>query len=88
MKVEELRKLDDKSSRSHKLRTVFNLKNDQKAENVKAFLDELMAVYPYPIRMIPTNNGKESTNCFCRGRKQPSGKYIFGHLCQRLVIGY
>ncbi|MGC9052474.1 MAG: hypothetical protein ACP5KS_01185 [Candidatus Hydrogenedens sp.] len=65
-KREDLR---DKSSRPHKLQTMFYLKYDHSAKSAKAFLDEVRAVCPYPIYTVLPENGKEFTDRFCRGRK-------------------
>jgi len=50
------------------------------------FLNEAKAFYPYDITKLLTDNGKEFTDRFTNGRKEPSGNHKFDVECKKHQI--
>jgi len=62
------------------------LKANKNAKSAVTFLNEAKAFYPYPITKLLTDNGKEFTDRFTNGRKEPSGNHKFDVECKKHQI--
>jgi len=62
------------------------LKTHKNAKSAVEFLNEINAFYPYPITKLLTDNGKEFTDRFIKGRKEPSGNHPFDVECKNHQI--
>jgi len=62
------------------------LKTHKSAQSAVEFLNEINAFYPYPITKLLTDNGKEFTDRFIKGRKEPSGNHKFDVECKKHQI--
>jgi len=62
------------------------LKTHKSAQSSVEFLKEINAFYPYPITKLLTDNGKEFTDRFIKGRKEPSGNHPFDVECKNHQI--
>ena len=57
---------------------------DEKSKESSAdFVKEIIEFFPFKITKILTDNGKEFTDKFSKGRKKPSGKHIFDMVCSK-----
>ena len=59
-----------------------SMKSNKEAKSAVAFLKEIIAFYPYEITKLLTDNGKEFTDRFIKGRKEPSGNHKFDVECK------
>jgi len=59
------------------------LKANKSAQSAVEFFNEAKAFYPYPISKLLTDNGKEFTDRFTNGRKEPSGNHKFDVECKK-----
>jgi len=62
------------------------LKANKSAKSAVTFLNEAKAFYPYPITKLLTDNGKEFTDRFIKGRKEPSENHPFDVECKKHQI--
>ncbi len=60
----------------------FALKDDKSANSANEFLDEIIKFYPYEIKQVLTDNGKEFTDRFSRNRNTASGNHPFDIACK------
>ena len=60
----------------------FSFKADKSAQSATEFLEEVKAFYPYKINKILTDNGKEFTDRYTRGRSEASGEHPFDVFCK------
>jgi transposase InsO family protein len=63
-----------------------SLKVNKEAKSAVEFLNEITEYYPYHITIILTDNGKEFTDKFIKGRKEPSGNHKFDKACKQHQI--
>ena len=50
------------------------------------FIHQCVKVFPFKINTVLTDNGKEFTDAYTRGRKKPSGNHPFDKACKELGI--
>jgi transposase len=60
----------------------FSFKGNKSAQSAIEFLEEIKGFYPYKINKILTDNGKEFTDRYIRGRTKASGEHPFDKACQ------
>ncbi len=60
-------------------------KNKSK-NSAKDFLKQIQDFYPFKINKILTDNGKEFTDRFIKGKKRPSGNHLFDITCKSYGI--
>lgn len=60
-----------------------SLKTNKSAEKSVEFLEEIIRFFPYNIHRILTDNGKEFTDRYARGKKEASGNHLFDKKCMK-----
>ena len=58
-----------------------SFKNNKEADSAVEFLNEMKEYYPYHINKILTDNGREFTDRFIKGRGEASGNHKFDKKC-------
>jgi len=57
--------------------------DDKTKESSADFLNEIIDFFPFKINKILTDNGKEFTDKFHKGKKRPSGNHIVDVICNK-----
>ncbi len=63
-----------------------SMKANKEAKSAVEFLKEIFVFYPYKITKLLTDNGKEFTDRFIKGRQEPSGNHKFDVECREHQI--
>ena len=64
-------------------RIVFSkIYSDKSKQSANKFLNQVISYFPFAIKRILTDNGKEFTDRFSRNRKTPTGNHIFDQTCK------
>ena len=64
-------------------RTVFvEIYPDKSKASANTFLNQVISYFPFEIKKILTDNGKEFTDRFSRNRNKPTGHHIFDQTCK------
>ena len=59
---------------------------DKKSITAAEFLEEAIKYFPFKIRKVLTDNGKEFTDRYQRGREEISGEHVFDRVCSKRGI--
>ena len=59
-----------------------SIMQDKSSQSAALFLEEVLDFFPFQIRKILTDNGKEFTDRFRRGGKEASGGHVFDKKCE------
>ena len=62
--------------------------DDKTKESSADFLNKVIEFFPFKITKILTDNGKEFTDRFSKGRNKPTGKHLFDVICGNSEIDH
>lgn len=89
--VKYLPKMQDEASRGYLFVAIdratrwvyLEILKDKSARSARGFLQRLIKASPIKISKILTDNGKEFTDRYTTGERQPTGQHLFDQACQQ-----